>query len=90
MKKIENKSRDFSERAICDLIDDCMENNWKGIIFDRLKPEDKKTNKSYDTDDFWEAAVARSYEEAKKNPPKTVAEDDELRKRAEALKKQLG
>lgn len=88
LKKIENKSREFCDTAICNLIDDCMENNWKGIIFERLKPENK--NKSYDTKDFFEAAVARSWENLSKDPPKTAGNDETIRKRAEALKEQLG
>ncbi len=87
LRQIENKSRDFSNTVICDLIDTCMSNNWKGIIFDRLKPEDKK--KSYDLEEFFNAALARSYEEIE-DPPKTVGNDESLRERAEALKKQLG
>lgn len=46
-------------------------------------------NKSYDTRDFFEAAVARSWDELSKDPPKTAGEDEDLRKRAEALKEKL-
>ena len=43
-------------------------------------------NKSYDTDDFFEAAVARSWEDAKKeNPPKTAGNDPAVKEKAEAL-----
>lgn len=32
----------YGEDAVCELIDECMANNWKGIIFDKLKPKDNK------------------------------------------------
>lgn len=40
-------------------------------------------------DDFFEAAVARSWDDKAENPPKTAADDENIRKRMEALKKQL-
>lgn len=47
-------------------------------------------NKSYDLDDFFEAAVARSWEEAKKeNPPKTAGNDPAVKEKAEALIEKL-
>lgn len=36
LTQIENKSNQYGEQAVCNLIDECMANNWKGIIFDRL------------------------------------------------------
>lgn len=36
LRQLENKSMEYGEDAICNLIDECMANNWKGIIFDRL------------------------------------------------------
>ena len=87
LSKVKKKCSEYSENSVCELIDECMENNWKGIIFDRLKPQNK--NKSYDTDEFFELAVARSMEEAKKNQPITAADDPELRQRAEDLKRTL-
>lgn len=92
LKKIKNKSKEFGDNAVCDLIDDCMANNWRGIIFERLKPQRNSKpqgrSKSYDVDSFFEASVARAWEE--KESPKTVAEDESLRERAEALKEKLG
>lgn len=91
LKKIKNKGKEFGDKAVCDLIDDCMANNWKGIIFDRLKPQSKSTPqgraKSYDVDSFFEASVARAWEE--KEEPKTAAEDEELQERIIALKERL-
>jgi hypothetical protein len=45
-------------------------------------------NSSFDTNDFFEAAVARSWGE--KEPPKTAADDDAIREKMEALKERLG
>ena len=64
LRRIENKYKESgnNDRGLCDLIDECMSNNWKGIIFDRLKTESASAgaNTSFDTDDFFEAALARS------------------------------
>lgn len=88
LTQIKKKCAEFSEAAVCELIDECMASNWKGIIFERLKPQPK--NKSYDTDSFFEAAVAKSWEEAKKEaPPKTAGNDPAVREKAEALIEKL-
>lgn len=43
LRQLENKSMEYGEQAICNLIDECMANNWKGIIFDRLSKPQKAT-----------------------------------------------
>ena len=50
----------------------------------------KPSNSSFDTNDFFEAAVARSWSEAAKNPPKTAADDDAIREKMEALRERIG
>lgn len=45
LRQIENNALKFGDIAICNLIDECMANNWKGIIFDRLKVEKPKAEK---------------------------------------------
>lgn len=52
--------------------------------------EKKIGNSSFDTNEFFEAAVARTWEELAKNPPKTAADDDAIREKMEALKERLG
>lgn len=52
--------------------------------------EKKIGNSSFDTNEFFEAAVARTWEESAKNPPKTAADDDDIRAKMEALKERLG
>ena len=86
LRRIENKYLEFhkQDQTICELIDDSMANNWKGIIFDKLK--EPKQQGSFDTDSFFEKAVAKSLGEA----PRTAGEDEEIRKKAEELKKRLG
>ena len=37
LRQVENKSAEYGEQAICDLIDECMSSGWKGIIYDRLE-----------------------------------------------------
>ena len=39
LKQIQNKACTYGETAVCNLIDDCMANNWKGIIWDRLNQQ---------------------------------------------------
>jgi predicted phage replisome organizer len=50
LTKVENSAYKYGDQAICNLIDDCMANNWKGIIFDRLTESKPKLSNS--TDDF--------------------------------------
>lgn len=37
LRQVENNAITYGDQAVCDLIDECMASNWKGIIFDRLK-----------------------------------------------------
>ena len=43
LRRVENNAAAYGDAAMCELIDDCMGNNWAGIIFDRL---DNKTRKA--------------------------------------------
>ncbi len=77
---------------------------WKGTEYEQyLRPETlfgnkfegylnskgkvKANNSSFDTEEFFEVAVAKSFG---KNQPKTAAEDNSIREKAEALKAVLG
>lgn len=42
LRQIENNSLKYGDRAVCELIDECMASGWKGIIFDRLKQKPVK------------------------------------------------
>lgn len=44
LRQIENNAIQFGDHAVCELIDECMANGWKGIIFDRLKQKAQTTN----------------------------------------------
>ena len=44
LRQLENKAMQHGEEAICNLIDECMANNWKGIIFDRLSKQQKTSD----------------------------------------------
>lgn len=37
LRQVENQCMIFTDSAVCDLIEECMANGWKGLIFDRLK-----------------------------------------------------
>jgi predicted phage replisome organizer len=37
LRKVENNQLTYGSDAVCSLIDDCMANNWAGIIFDKLE-----------------------------------------------------
>ena len=39
LSQIQKNSKEYGERAVVELIDECMASGWKGIIFDRLKPK---------------------------------------------------
>lgn len=40
LKRVETNTGKYGDQAVCDLIDDCMSSNWKGIIWDKLdKPQ---------------------------------------------------
>lgn len=62
LRQVENKAQQYGDEAICNLIDECMANNWKGIIFDRLlskKPVSsgyKRQTKADDLNDFYKMA----------------------------------
>lgn len=42
LRKIENNAQMHGDQAVIALIDDCMANGWKGIIFDRLEGKQTK------------------------------------------------
>ena len=55
LRQIENKSAEYGEQAVVELIDECMSNLYKGIIFDKLKTARKDTPKQQtpaETPDF--------------------------------------
>ena len=41
LRQVENNALHYGDNVVCGLIDECMANNWKGIIFDRLKQKPK-------------------------------------------------
>lgn len=46
LRKVENNQLTYGCEAVCNLIDDCMANNWAGIIFDKLKDNRNKPRKA--------------------------------------------
>ena len=59
LRQVENNVQTYGEWAVCDLIDECMASNWKGIIFDRLKqkPTRQKQTKADELDSFYNMAA---------------------------------
>lgn len=59
LRQVENNVQTYGEWAVCDLIDECMASNWKGIIFDRLKqkPTNQKQTKADELDSFYNMAA---------------------------------
>lgn len=46
LRKVENNQLTYGSDAVCSLIDDCMANNWAGIIFDKLKDNRNQLRKA--------------------------------------------
>ena len=60
-------------------------------VLDGNYSDKKSSNKgSFDTNDFFERAVMKTWEEAKKNPPRTAGTDENIKKKADELKRRLG
>ena len=47
LKQITNKVKEYGDKAVIDLIDECMANNWKGIIWEKIE---KKSNSEKQND----------------------------------------
>ncbi len=63
LRQVENKAMQYGDDAVYSLIDECMANNWKGIIFDRLQNQRKPASGGYhrqtkaeELDDFYTMA----------------------------------
>lgn len=76
------------------LLETAIVNNWKSVY--PLKDEPVEKHKSFNTEEFFNAALKRSAFEKEaikraeeKAPPKTAAEDEGLRSRMEALQKRI-
>lgn len=48
LKRISQKSGEFGENPVMALMDESMANGWRGIIWDRLKKEDKENGIDWD------------------------------------------
>jgi predicted phage replisome organizer len=64
LRQVENNSMKYGDQAVCNLIEECMANNWKGIIFDRLQSQRKPASGGYqrqtkaeELDDFYKMAA---------------------------------
>lgn len=86
LQKVKTNCSIYGEKAVLDLIVDCMANGWKGIVFDRLKKQSSEGSASYDIGEY----ERKTIEEWDKKPePKTAGEDETIRARAEELQRKL-
>ena len=95
LRQIENNQITYGEQAVCDLIDECMASNWKGIIFDRLK-QMPATKRQYGRKEPVPGWAGFTMGEAEKENIRrtmgdqaTVGNDPELADRAESLRQEL-
>lgn len=65
-----------------------MDSNMAKVLDGNYSDKPKDKSKSFDTDEFFEAAIARAQDEMKAKT-KTAAEDEDLRKRASDLAAEL-
>lgn len=69
LRQVEKKAAEYGESALYDLIDECMANNWRGLILDKLKkdqqaqpiqrqaaPAYRKQTKAEEMNDFYNMA----------------------------------
>ena len=48
LTEMENKAREYAEGDIISLINECMANNWRGIIWDKIKGKENKKGERYE------------------------------------------
>lgn len=61
LRQVENNALKYGDHAVCELIELCMANGWKGIIFDKLekqssRPAYQKQTKADELNDFYKMA----------------------------------
>ena len=61
LRQVENNAMKYGDRAVCELIELCMANGWKGIIFDKLEKQPsrqgyQKQTKADELNDFYKMA----------------------------------
>ncbi len=61
LRQVENNALKYGDRAVCELIELCMANGWKGIIFDKLEKQPsrqayQKQTKADELNDFYKMA----------------------------------
>ena len=52
LRKISQKSGEYGENPVMALMDECMANGWRGIIWDKLKAVESKKDNGQDDDDW--------------------------------------
>lgn len=92
LSRVKNNCTKYGETKVGELIEECMSANYKGIIFDRLKNAKTETESGeahwYDKCSFDLEAYQRMLDK-EFDPPETVADNEDLKARAERLKKEI-
>ena len=98
LRQVENNQLTYGEKAVYDLIDECMASGWKGIIFDRLKQKPVRQQQTgygrrKEVVPGWMADEGKNemakYAADLHSRKKTVDDDPELAARAEALRQKF-
>lgn len=79
LRQAKNNADKYGETAVCELIEECMANGWKGIIYDRLK-QGKPTRKEI---------VPQWVDKPTDEKARLSAMFPELQQRADALRERL-
>jgi predicted phage replisome organizer len=97
LRQVENNQLTYGEKAVCDLIDECMASGWKGIIFDRLKQKPvRQQQMGFGRKEIvpgWMSNEGQNemakYAANLQSRKKTVDDDPDLAARAEALRQKI-
>ena len=96
LRQVENQCGQHGDQAVCGLIEECMANGWKGIIFDRLKQKPVKAKQQYQPSVQRSQPLPDETERLRRflasmesGETKTAGNDEGVRQRAEELKRKL-
>jgi len=98
LRQVENNQLTYGEKAVYDLIDECMASGWKGIIFDRLKQKPVRQQQTgygrrKEMVPGWMTDEGKNemskYAADLHSRKKTVDDDPELAARAAALRQKI-
>ena len=90
LRQVENNALTYGDKAVIELIDECMASGWKGIIFDRLKNRKQiQTGRNEMVPEWMDTEEVRARHERQKRFLAELKDDLPLQERAEQLKERL-